>query len=138
MENYNADWEKPEKIAIRQRREWRRCWFSWKIANSKKESKWWTSLVVGYFLVRHWRTHSWNTYFSSSLAESKPLLRYLQNIKALIIHAIGMYNIARKNTLGIHLRRFQKEFPKAYSFFPMTWLYPSDFCEINEFYNKKL
>ena len=49
-----------------------------------------------------------------------------------------MYNIARKNTLGIHLKRFQKEFPKHYGFFPLTWLYPSDFHEINEFYNKKV
>lgn len=49
-----------------------------------------------------------------------------------------MYNIARKNTLSIHLRRFAKEFPKHYNYFPVTWLYPSDFHEINEFYNKKL
>jgi tubulin polyglutamylase TTLL6/13 len=45
-----------------------------------------------------------------------------------------MYNISRKNTLGIHLKRFQKEFPDQYDFFPMTWLYPSDFYEINEYY----
>lgn len=49
-----------------------------------------------------------------------------------------MYNIARKNTLGIHLRKFAKEFPKSYDFFPMTWLYPADFYEINEYYNKKV
>jgi len=41
-----------------------------------------------------------------------------------------MYNIARKNTLGIHLKRFKKEFPEDYNFFPHTWLYPSDFYEI--------
>lgn len=49
-----------------------------------------------------------------------------------------MYNIARKNTLGIHLKRFLKEFPKEYNFFPNTWLYPSDFFEINEYYNGKV
>ena len=48
-----------------------------------------------------------------------------------------MYNIARKNTLGIHLKRFLKEFPKEYNFFPNTWLYPTDFFEINEYYNAK-
>ena len=48
-----------------------------------------------------------------------------------------MNNIARKNTLGIHLKRFQKEFPQQYNFFPLTWLYPSDFYEINEYYNLK-
>jgi hypothetical protein len=47
-----------------------------------------------------------------------------------------MYNICRKNTLGIHLRRFKKEFSKEYDFFPHTWLYPSDFHEIQE-YNKR-
>ncbi len=48
-----------------------------------------------------------------------------------------MYNISRKNTLGIHLKRFLKEFPKEYNFFPNTWLYPTDFYEINEYYNLK-
>jgi hypothetical protein len=38
-----------------------------------------------------------------------------------------MYLIARKNTLGMHLR---KEFPQEYNFFPHTWLYPSDLHEI--------
>lgn len=48
-----------------------------------------------------------------------------------------MYNIARKNTLGIHLKRFLKEFPKDYKFFPNTWLYPAEFFEINEYYMQK-
>lgn len=51
-------------------------------------------------------------------------------------HFLGMYNISRKNTLGIHLRRFRKEFPRPgdYDFFPLTWLYPTDFYDINEYY----
>lgn len=51
-----------------------------------------------------------------------------------------MYNISRKNTLGIHLKRFRKEFPKRgdYDFFPITWLYPTDFFDINEYYQNKL
>lgn len=48
-----------------------------------------------------------------------------------------MYNIARKNTLGMHLRRFKKEFPDQYNFFPHTWLYPSDFFEIQEYNARK-
>jgi len=35
-----------------------------------------------------------------------------------INHFLGMYNIARKNTLGINLKRFLKEFPQTYKFFP--------------------
>jgi tubulin polyglutamylase TTLL6/13 len=46
-------------------------------------------------------------------------------------HFLGMYNIARKNTLGIHLRKFRKEFgKKLYDFFPETWLYPQDAAEL--------
>jgi len=51
-------------------------------------------------------------------------------------HFLGMYNIARKNILGMHLSRFNKEFPKHYNFFPQTWLYPSDAFALEE-YNKK-
>ena len=49
-----------------------------------------------------------------------------------------MYNIARKNTLQIHLRRMSKEFKKNYNFFPQTWLYPCDSHEIYEYYQRKL
>jgi tubulin polyglutamylase TTLL6/13 len=49
-----------------------------------------------------------------------------------------MYNIARKNTLAIHLKRFQKEFPKHYNFFPRTWIYPSDFGEMQEYNASKM
>ena len=48
-----------------------------------------------------------------------------------------MYNLARKNTLGIHLKRFRKEFPDQYNFFPDTWIYPSDFHEIQSYNEKK-
>ena len=37
----------------------------------------------------------------------------------------------------MHLRRFKKEFPDDYKFFPHTWLYPSDFHEIQEYYQRK-
>ena len=47
-----------------------------------------------------------------------------------------MYNIARKNTLGMHLKRLQKDFPKEYDFFPPTWIYPADFNEM-QLYNEK-
>lgn len=49
-----------------------------------------------------------------------------------------MYNIARKNTLSIHLKRFQKEFPDHFNFFPRTWLYPSENGDIQEYYQEKM
>ena len=45
-------------------------------------------------------------------------------------HFLGMYNICRKSSLGMHLKRFQKEFPEQYDFFPATWRYPADFNDI--------
>ena len=48
-----------------------------------------------------------------------------------------MYNIARKNTLAIHLRQFRKEFPDHYNFFPRTWLYPQNLKELQEYNIKK-
>jgi tubulin polyglutamylase TTLL6/13 len=52
-------------------------------------------------------------------------------------HFLGMYNISRKNTLGIHLKRFQKLFPEDFDFFPKTWLYPSDYHDIQEYFKQK-
>ena len=49
-----------------------------------------------------------------------------------------MYNIARKNTLSIHLKRFQKEFPDHYNFFPQTWLWPQDLHEVSEYNAKRI
>lgn len=53
-------------------------------------------------------------------------------------HFLGMYNIARKNTLGIHLKKFKKEFAQHYAFFPHTWIYPSEFHEMQEYNTRKL
>jgi hypothetical protein len=60
-------------------------------------------------------------------------MNYYQRVN----HFLGMYNLARKNTLGTHLRRFRKEFKDLYTFFPHTWLYPSDFHEIQEYNTRK-
>jgi tubulin polyglutamylase TTLL6/13 len=48
-----------------------------------------------------------------------------------------MYNICRKSNLAQHLKRFQKEFPKEFNFFPKTWMYPADLNELIEYDNKK-
>lgn len=48
----------------------------------------------------------------------------------MINHFPGMPNIARKNRMGQNLNRMQKLFPKEYSFYPRTWVLPS---EMNDF-----
>ena len=52
-------------------------------------------------------------------------------------HFLGMYNICRKSTLGMHLKRFKKEFPEHYGFFPQTWVYPAEFHDIQEYTKRK-
>ena len=38
----------------------------------------------------------------------------------------------------MHLKRFQKEFPDHFNFFPKTWMYPADFGDIQEYTRKKM
>ena len=52
-------------------------------------------------------------------------------------HFLGMYNICRKSTLGMHLNRFKKEHPDHFNFFPLTWVYPAEFHDIQEYTKKK-
>ena len=52
-------------------------------------------------------------------------------------HFLGMYNICRKSTLGIHLNRFKKEFPDHFTYFPQTWVYPAEFHDIQEYTKRK-
>jgi len=57
--------------------------------------------------------------------------------KQRVNHYLGMYNICRKSTLGMHLKRFAKEFPDHFKFFPPTWIYPAEFHDIQEYTKKK-
>lgn len=50
-----------------------------------------------------------------------------------INHFPGMPNIARKNRMGQNLNKMQKLFPKEYSFYPRTWMLPS---EMSDFRNQ--
>jgi tubulin polyglutamylase TTLL6/13 len=44
-------------------------------------------------------------------------------------HLPGIYNLAKKNMLGKHLTKMQKDFPSEYNFFPRTWILPQDIKE---------
>ena len=39
-----------------------------------------------------------------------------------INHFPGMYQLARKNNLGINLSRMKKQFNDEFQFFPQTWI----------------
>ena len=53
-------------------------------------------------------------------------MRHYQRIN----HFPGMYLISRKNYLAYNLGKLRKLFPEAYSFFPRTWMFPSDTGEL--------
>jgi len=41
----------------------------------------------------------------------------------------GIYVVCKKNHLARNLMKMQKQFPEAYSFFPQTWLLPSELLD---------
>lgn len=41
-----------------------------------------------------------------------------------------MFNIYRKNYLAKNLEKMRKHFPEQYSFYPKTWLLPTDHAEV--------
>jgi len=43
-----------------------------------------------------------------------------------INHFPGMYYLSRKGYLQRNLIKMWKRFPKAYNFFPMTWVLPAE------------
>lgn len=45
-----------------------------------------------------------------------------------------MYVLARKNLLAKGLMKLRKEFPEEYSFFPLTWLLPGEYSELQLYY----
>ena len=78
-----------------------------------------------------WNPNNWDIFWADSgmTPDFLSSLAHWQRAN----HFLGMYNICRKSTLAMHLKRFQKEFPEHFNFFPMTWMYPADFCDIQEY-----
>ena len=72
--------------------------------------------------------NNWDIFWADS-GMTPDFLSSLSN-KQRVNHFLGMYNICRKSTLGMHLKRFQKEFPEDFNFFPQTWIYPAEFHDI--------
>jgi len=76
----------------------------------------------------YWDPNNWDIFWADS-GMTPEFLSSLSNSQR-VNHFLGMYNICRKSTLGMHLKRFQKEFPDHYNFFPHTWMYPAEFHDI--------
>jgi len=66
-------------------------------------------------------------------AEKLAKMRPYQKIN----HFPGMYELARKNNLGKNLNRMRKRFPAEYSFYPKTWMLPSDWVDFSNQFTKK-
>ena len=43
-----------------------------------------------------------------------------------------MFNLSRKSNLCRNLNRLRKKYPKAYNFYPETWLLPSDSADLHQ------
>ena len=54
-----------------------------------------------------------------------------------INHYPGMAAISRKNHLGRNLKKLFKVYKKEFAFFPLTWLVPTEYHELREFFAKK-
>ena len=48
-----------------------------------------------------------------------------------------MAAISRKNHLGRNLKKLFKVYKKEFTFFPLTWLVPTEYHELREFFAKK-
>lgn len=57
----------------------------------------------------NWNPHNWDLFWADSgmTPDFLSSLAWWQKAN----HYLGMYNICRKSTLAMHLKRFQKEFP---------------------------
>ena len=54
-----------------------------------------------------------------------------------INHFPGMQEICRKNYLARNLTKFSKSFPRAYDFFPKTWILPAEWSDFKLAYRPK-
>lgn len=77
---------------------------------------------------------SWDLFWAdtSVLADKLARMKPYQRVN----HFPGMHAIARKNHLGINLKRMSKLFPEEYNFFPKTWLLPSEYPDFKEQFKK--
>ena len=70
----------------------------------------------------------WDVFWTDNAVPPEKLakMRHYQRIN----HFPGMYLISRKNYLAYNLGKLRKLFPDHYSFFPRTWMFPSDTGEL--------
>ncbi|CEL94857.1 unnamed protein product [Vitrella brassicaformis CCMP3155] len=102
----------------------------------KKVAKMCFYLQTHYDLIRdvcesfpHWKEvenedDDWDLFWTDGAIPADRLLRMRPYQK--INHFVGTCAIARKNFLGRNLLRMKKFFPKAYRYFPQTWILPTD------------
>jgi len=48
-------------------------------------------------------------------------------------HFCGDFSFSQKNYLGLNLQKMKAQFPISYSFFPLTWILPSQYLELMEY-----
>mgnify|MGYP000916059006 CR=1 FL=1 len=75
---------------------------------------------------------NWDVFWTDSAVLPEVLFKmhFFQKIN----HYPGIHVIARKNLLGLSLMAMREKFPKEYSFFPLTWMLPSQYHEFRKYF----
>ena len=80
-------------------------------------------------LTRKWKT-DWDVAWFDGPNGIK-ILKDLQNNQR-INHFPGIYNLARKNMLGRHLKKMKTLLPAHFDFFPKTYMLPLEYKDFRE------
>ena len=90
--------------------------------------------VFGWKLSHKAEELDWDVMWSDNAVEPERLAKMKPYQK--INHFPGMYALARKNHLARNLGKMQRIHPEDYSFFPKTWLMPTETAELRLFLQK--
>lgn len=93
-----------------------------------------TKKLMGWKLQRSPEATNWDVMWTDNAVQPEQLSKMQPHQK--INHFPGMYSLSRKNYLGRNLVRMRKGFPEEYSFFPLTWMLPSEYGELRAYFEK--
>lgn len=76
-------------------------------------------------------TMDWDVFWTDNAVAPEKLakMKHYQRIN----HFPGMYLISRKNYLAYNLGKLRKLFSEDYSFFPKTWMFPNESCDLKNY-----
>ncbi len=92
--------------------------------------------LLGWKLQYHAEDRDWDVFWTDCAVEADFLSR--MDVHQKVNHFPGMSALSRKNNLAKNLLAMRQGFPLEYSFYPKTWLLPSDYNSLRlEFENRE-